>query len=54
MTHKSNKQHLPPVKSDKEYEAEIARLKQVIEYLEGCLKEAEEDYADLDIYYRGK
>ena len=38
MTHDRNKTHLPPAKSAREYEAEIATLRARVEKLEGALR----------------
>jgi multidrug resistance efflux pump len=38
MTHESNKQHTPPLLSEREYEAKIAKLEKKIVSLEETIK----------------
>jgi exonuclease VII small subunit len=38
MTHKPNKQHLPPVKSHQEYEAKIKELEDLVSMLQEEIK----------------
>jgi TolA-binding protein len=47
MTHKSNKEFLPPSKSDREYEYEIAQLQQEIADLKEEIERLRQDNHDL-------